>query len=579
MKLRKLSSNFSDVFPDIDFTDGLNVVFARVQNPSHVETDSHNLGKTFLTRVIDFVLLGSIDKSHEFRKHADILGLFVLIRRPVSGRSNIQIASYKSRSNNVEFQHEKLGLDKARATLDGLLSLTAISSLGYAYRKGLTYSLRRQADYHDEFRLSRFSIGKDRDWKPYVAGLLGLDHEKISRKYELEDEIQRIESEIKHIEASADIHGDEYDEVSGTLQLRKSRARELEEQIGRFSFRDLESGISEELVNSVEAQISDLNEELYDLDYRLKEISDAVKEKPQFDLDNVRALHAEIGLYFPDNLTRSYEELVEFNDKITSERRTRLTETRSHLVSRRGEIQESLSTLDRRRTELLGVLNANESFDKYKLMQSELLRIEAEVIGLESQLASLDRAAPLREKQQECEGEIREIVAALRKMERQPGDMFNRIREKFSEYVDDIVNAQSLLSFSINASGNIDFSINMLDVLRSKETSESSGTSYKKILCAAFDMTLLSIYSEQSYYRFVYHDGIFEGLDNRRKVDLLNTVRKLCREHGIQYVLTVIDTDLPRDLTDEKLLFDESEIIRELHDEGQDGRLFRTKGF
>jgi uncharacterized protein YydD (DUF2326 family) len=90
---------------------------------------------------------------------------------------------------------------------------------------------------------------------------------------------------------------------------------------------------------------------------------------------------------------------------------------------------------------------------------------------------------------------------------------------------------------------------------------------------------VLSVYSDAPFYRFVYHDGIFEGLDNRKKVQLLNLVRRVCHDKGIQYFLSVIDSDLPRDERDQKLLFTEDEIIRQLHDGGKDGRLFRMQKF
>jgi len=49
---------------------------------------------------------------------------------------------------------------------------------------------------------------------------------------------------------------------------------------------------------------------------------------------------------------------------------------------------------------------------------------------------------------------------------------------------------------------------------------------------------------------------------------LLNIVREACDKFGLQYILTVIDSDLPRDESDRKLLFTEEEIVRYLHDRG-----------
>jgi uncharacterized protein YydD (DUF2326 family) len=42
---------------------------------------------------------------------------------------------------------------------------------------------------------------------------------------------------------------------------------------------------------------------------------------------------------------------------------------------------------------------------------------------------------------------------------------------------------------------------------------------------------------------------------------------------------TDIDDDIPRDDQDKKMEFDAAEIVRELHDQGDDGRLFRMPRF
>ena len=98
-------------------------------------------------------------------------------------------------------------------------------------------------------------------------------------------------------------------------------------------------------------------------------------------------------------------------------------------------------------------------------------------------------------------------------------------------------------------------------------------------MCACSDLALLTVRASHPFYHFVYHDGIFEGLDNRKKVNLLNLVRNACDNYNLQYILTVIDSDLPRDDSDQKLLFTEEEIVRRLHDRGVGGRLFRTRAF
>ena len=86
----------------------------------------------------------------------------------------------------------------------------------------------------------------------------------------------------------------------------------------------------------------------------------------------------------------------------------------------------------------------------------------------------------------------------------------------------------------------------------------------------AFDISVYLAYVKNNYIRFLYHDGGLETLDNRKKVEFLNYVRTICETTGVQYIITVIDSDIPP-----KFNFDKTEIIVSLHDEGDSGLLFK----
>lgn len=193
MKLASLYSNTEQTFPKIVFRDGFNVVFAKVKDPTIKDKDSHNLGKTFLITVIDFALLADIDKEHPFKKYNDIFaefvfflelkthsGQFVTVRREVKDRSSVCIYVTNERNKDLTYVPEgdwtypNLSFTKARQELNSLLNLQVLSPENY--RKGLGYVMRRQQDYDEVFRISKFAYGKDIYWKPFVAKLLGFDY-------------------------------------------------------------------------------------------------------------------------------------------------------------------------------------------------------------------------------------------------------------------------------------------------------------------------------------------------------------------------------------------------------------------
>jgi len=100
----------------------------------------------------------------------------------------------------------------------------------------------------------------------------------------------------------------------------------------------------------------------------------------------------------------------------------------------------------------------------------------------------------------------------------------------------------------------------------------------KRQLLDAFDFRSQDIraHLDQRFPRFVYHDGIFESLDDRKKENLLAVIRAYA-DIGIQSVITLIDSDLPPRTEKVGPVFTTEELILTLHDENEQGRLFRMK--
>ncbi|HIF9391738.1 TPA: DUF2326 domain-containing protein, partial [Photobacterium damselae] len=81
-------------------------------------------------------------------------------------------------------------------------------------------------------------------------------------------------------------------------------------------------------------------------------------------------------------------------------------------------------------------------------------------------------------------------------------------------------------------------------------------------------------YSYLDFVRFIYHDGGLETLDERKKKAFLNFIRTNLELFGTQYILTVIDSDMPKGVK-----FTDEEIVLILHDNGPSGRLFKMSSW
>jgi len=105
--------------------------------------------------------------------------------------------------------------------------------------------------------------------------------------------------------------------------------------------------------------------------------------------------------------------------------------------------------------------------------------------------------------------------------------------------------------------------------------SRRNGGRFPVGIVAGFDRNTQRAHLDEKFPRFVYHDGVFESLDDRKKENLLSVIRRYS-EFGLQPIITLIDSDLPT-RTDSVPVFIDNEIILTLNDENEQGRLFKTR--
>jgi uncharacterized protein YydD (DUF2326 family) len=599
MKLSKLYCNLPDLFGPIEFREGLNVVLAEIRLPKNKDKDTHNLGKTTLGRVIDYCFLAGRDKDFFLFKHGNIFKDFVFfleidlgdatyltVRRGVHEHTKISFKKHEAAHQDFtelsdgDWDHLNLPFDRARQMLDSLLDWRAVSP--WDYRKGIGYQLRGQDDYQDVFQLRRFSIGKHNDWKPYVAHVLGFDHNLIEQYYSKLEELESKKAIADTVKAELGGSVDELSKIEGILLLKQNDAEKKQQLLDAFDFRQHDKEQTEKLVDDVNAHIAELNSRRYSLNQTRRKIVAALEEDQiLFKPDQAERLFMEVGVLFAGQIKKDFGQLIAFNSAITEERRGYLQEERIEIETELKSIAEQLDTLGKHRSAVLGFLSSTDVFAKYKQVTDHVVTLRADIATLERQRGFLHRLQELR-------GEIRALVEACVHLqsaievdvEAQNSDktsLFSVIRVHFSEIVEEVLAHKALLSVSPNNKGHLEFRAEILDD-KGKATSADLGHTYRKLMCIAFDLAIIRSHIGDKFPHFVYHDGVFESLDDRKKANLLKVVREYA-DLGVQPIITLIDSDMPPVNDDAEPVFKPDEIVLTLHDQGDDGRLFRVKAW
>jgi uncharacterized protein YydD (DUF2326 family) len=595
MRLRRLYSNLDHYFTPILFNDGLNVVLAEIRLPENKSKSSHNLGKSTLARVIDFCLLGQVSKEHFFKKHKDLFaefvfflelelldGSFLTIRRAVENATKVSFSLAPATQPDLtsladdDWSHFELPFAKAKSLLDGYLDLRDIDP--WKFRNAIGYFLRTQADYDDVFKLQRHA-GVDKDWKPILARILGLDASIFTNRYELKAEIDVKAALLASAEKDAKGSETEPAKVDALIQLREADVTRMQNELDEFDFEGFDARKTTAIVDQIDSQIAFLNQERYSLSHSIAELERGlVADKITFDPEKAKTLFEEAGVNFPDQVKTDFEQLIAFNKAITEERVDYIREELASTKAEIGRIAAELKILNARRRKNLEYLRSEDVFDKYRTLSAEVAKAAAEIGLLKRQHNTLsdiqDKQRELREAKADYTKTQSLAEGALKEARQDHTSLLYRIREYFSGQLKDVLGRDAILSVSLNGEGNLEFRTDFVDG-NELTTSEADGTSFKKLLCVAFDLAIVRAHLEGAFPRFVFHDGIFELLDPRPKMNLLESVRSYA-DLGIQSIITVMDFDLPSS-GDGGL--DEEDIILRLHDDGAQGRLFHFDGW
>ncbi|MFO7827765.1 MAG: DUF2326 domain-containing protein [Bacteroidales bacterium] len=560
-----------------------NVVLAIISDMASKD-DAHNLGKTSLVYVIDFLLLGKFNKKFFENElfqgqifYCEIElndGHYLIIRRRVDFPSKISFKLNETKQNDFivpnNWDYEDIGFDKAREYLNSYLGFNVLQN--YNFRKSITYFLRTQQDYLDVYKLNKFQ-GKHKTWKPFVFELLGFDGELITKKLELEEVAEKQQEKISILKQEANVDIGEKDKLLGLIDIKEQEKQKTEATIDKFDFFEKDSNINQEVIDELDFQIQTLNTERYRIGYEIAKIEESLNQSNnEVNIDKLRTLYNEVEMYFPENLEKQFEDLLKFNQSITTERNKFLKDNLNSLKDEYKEIARQIKILELDKSEKLSYLTEKDSYYKFKGYQKSLAKLEAEIERLNDKINAIDRSVEIENEIKNINKEIESAIDNINDAIAQRNHAnINRI---FNSIIHDILDTNALISITQNKQGNVEFDANYQNPEDLFATSEAQGTTYKKILCMAFDLALLIHYSDKSFFRFVYHDGILEGLDDRVKIRLLDKVKEICSEYDIQYILSLIDSDIPvlRDGT--KYKFDDNEICLELNDKDDSGRLF-----
>jgi uncharacterized protein YydD (DUF2326 family) len=586
MKLSKIYASDAR-FKPITFKDGLNVIYGDVVASISLDTNKsheHNLGKTALVHLIDFMLLKGVARGQMFYKHKKKFfdwtffleiqlnnGHYLTIRRAVNPNTKISFkehfVKHQDFSRGTAWDHEDLALGaKADDELNPKNVLSRYLDFDvakeYSYRSYLGYLLRDQYEYGDVFKLSKFE-GSDAGWKPALLSLLGFSPKELVRKYALETERSDENRIISRLQGEDVAASEEVYRIRAAIEAKEAERDHLRAKVGNFDFYEKEQDLNVDLVKNIETQIASLNKKEYSLNYNLEQIQISLDSAnvAAIKFDDIKKVFEESELYFPDALTKEYEEVERFGRSLTAERNKYLKDQFADLQQQLGEVKSQLEELNSRRSETLALLGEKDTFTKYQAYQENLVKVETDIARYRAQLENAETIEKYQASLDKIEVQIKEKAMAIKGQLDSDNTDYQNIKKLFRQYFRAIVNFTAVFAVEMTKTGNVRFET---AVLNSADdiTGMDDGYTFKKTLCACFALAILANYSQKSFFRFAYHDGVMESSGNNPKNNFLSMAREAAIKNNFQYIVSVIKSDVPANMQ-----FEEGEVRRILSEQ------------
>src|SRR5262249_20634034 len=143
--------------------------------------------------------------------------------------------------------------------------------------------------------------------------------------------------------------------------------------------------------NEITSEIDGLNiENVIDGDL-LQQLRASYDEEDAPASDDISKLYSEAGIVLPDMLRRRFDEVERFHRTIIENRRSHLAAEIASAEERIAERDRLKEGRDRRRQQVMGLLQSGGALEHYTNLREEAGRAEADIEGLRQRLETAER--------------------------------------------------------------------------------------------------------------------------------------------------------------------------------------------
>lgn len=532
-------------FKEINFSEGLNIIKADIDEESGEKDTRNGVGKTTLINIIHFCL-GSrlnkkslpIDKIEDwiFYIEIDINGGKIKAARSIEHPNIIKVEGDTDKLTHVpsvDPENEFLFYNNEnwkKLLGIGLFGLEESGSTKYSpsFRSLISYFMRRRRNAYDE-PFKHNPQQKPVDWKINTAFLLGLSWARVSESQEIIDKEKALTILNTAIKEGFYSHRGELE--AERIQLDNEIKFE-KDALSTFKVHPQYKNLEKD-ANRLTKEIHELSNQIITLNLNLDKYEESISSERLHESLAIEDLYEEAGMLFPEDIKTTLNEAKSFHQTIIRNRKEFLQTEISEIKNRIYNVEDLIKRKTNERAMVLDVLNKYGALEEYTALQRQFSEKVERFSSIKRKIEEINQISDEKKKIKEAK------IVLETKLQRDYEDKrpnWERAVTLFNENSVALYNEPGYLIIDVSENGyNFDVDI---------QRSGSEGIDKMKIFC--YDLMLVELYSQYEEIDFLIHDTvIYDSVDTRQRAHALQHAHKKAIENGFQYICALNSDMIP----------------------------------
>ena len=551
--IRRIDSDRKS-FKTLTFRSGLNVLLADKSDGSHDRQSRNGAGKTSFVELVHFLFGADAPPRGIFRSRA-LIGWTFNARVEICGKSfTVSRSGRKPSRIQVDGPAQDLpGVPESPISVHShaIPNKRWRTVLGASWF-GLPAKVDKSAKYLPSFRSlfpffarrqesggfqspSQHTI-RQQPWSEQVSVsyLLGLDW-TISRGFR---ELKDLERDVRNLR-KAFRNGIAGQRLSTAAELRTkltvaaARTERLRTRLDRFEVVPEYDELERE-ADRITSRVNDSNAGNVADRALISELQASIEVEDVPDVGDLERLYAESGIVLPELPRRRFEEVARFHETVIRNRRSHLKAEIESATQRIDAREKSKIELDRRRRQVMELLQSGGALEHYTRLREELGRAEGETEVLRQRKEIAER---LETNRTEVDLKRTQLLKALQDDIRERDQIVGEAISKFADLSEALYERAGSLTVSATKSGP-KFEAHIA-------AERSKGITNMQIFC--FDLMLAEMLARHDRFPgFLIHDShLFDGVDERQVAKALQLGAERAEAGGFQYIVTLNSDAVP----------------------------------